>query len=672
MPGAHAGAAGAGKGAGMLQRRMASMRSIFRVDKAQSLGLALLGLVRVFNFVRLVCPIILHYKWKQLLGKLSGRAIPDEEWDEMHKYYAPRALTIATWMQGFYIKIGQHLATTMHTIIPPAYRDVFGCLLEHCPSQSFQVVKAIVERELGPMDKNFESFVESPMNAASTGQVHCARLVGGHDVVVKVQHPDAEWTFGVDLHLFVISAELLLPQAAGVCKQIKRNLANEFDYAQEAKQQREALHHLEGFSNIVVPEPVDAKHPGSPSPNGLCTKRVLVMDRLVGMSLADWGRAQLQAQARLQGKTVRELQEEFMQKSATDMEVMRPSALGLGAYFVISRGADIACNFALFFYNWGLGYLLRRSVSYVSTPLPPNIHVITQDLMMAQGHMLFNRGFVNCDPHAGNVMLLQDGRLGLIDWGQVVRLTTTQRCIMAGLYIAVADKDDIMSADCMRALGGRTKYDWDWTQAMWAKLVTWSIHECEMNDFPRLSAAMDKVDMTMKEADSDFLMTFKNQLYTRQVAAMLGFFSLNSATILRDMAEKCLKEAGWPVPRTTPTEIPMPQPVRDLLSSPALHETLNGDSKDESRAEVQGWRRALPATLPPLLSYGVLCLLRCVEVSHTVKGVILVALSVLIAVGMGAYVQSHLRKRAASQKADAAKSAPCFCLDNRELALASM
>ncbi len=39
---------------------------------------------------------------------------------------------------------------------------------------------------------------------------------------------------------------------------------------------------------------------------------------------------------------------------------------------------------------------------------------------------LFRDGFFHADPHPGNVLLLPDGRLGLIDFGQCKRLTDEQ------------------------------------------------------------------------------------------------------------------------------------------------------------------------------------------------------------------------------------------------------
>jgi len=248
----------------------------------------LVGITRAFHFVRLVIPILLHYKTKQVFNRMIGRKVPEAEWEEMHTYWAPRCLEVAERMQGFYIKVGQHMATAGLNSIPHIYVDYFTTLLEHCPSQPFSTVKLIVEKELGPLPRTFESFNEQPMNAASTGQVHSAKLWGGHDVVVKVQHPDAEWTFGVDLHLFVVTAELFQAPGVDIVRQIQDNLRNEFDYEREAVQQREAAQHLTGFPNIVVPLPIDRLHPQTPIPGGLCTKRVLVMDKLYGTSLADW------------------------------------------------------------------------------------------------------------------------------------------------------------------------------------------------------------------------------------------------------------------------------------------------------------------------------------------------------------------------------------------------
>ncbi len=58
-------------------------------------------------------------------------------------------------------------------------------------------------------------------------------------------------------------------------------------------------------------------------------------------------------------------------------------------------------------------------------------------------HEIFHGGGVfNSDPHAGNVIAMDDGRLGLVDYGVTVTLTDKQRAALARLIIAITDKDD--------------------------------------------------------------------------------------------------------------------------------------------------------------------------------------------------------------------------------------
>lgn len=49
------------------------------------------------------------------------------------------------------------------------------------------------------------------------------------------------------------------------------------------------------------------------------------------------------------------------------------------------------------------------------------------------------------DPHPGNILLTPDGRLGLIDYGQIKVLGRRQRRTLARLIIALADGDEDVS-----------------------------------------------------------------------------------------------------------------------------------------------------------------------------------------------------------------------------------
>jgi len=41
-------------------------------------------------------------------------------------------------------------------------------------------------------------------------------------------------------------------------------------------------------------------------------------------------------------------------------------------------------------------------------------------LLRVHAHEIFVDGYFNGDPHPGNILLLEDGRMGLIDYGQVI------------------------------------------------------------------------------------------------------------------------------------------------------------------------------------------------------------------------------------------------------------
>src|SRR6202011_1972047 len=50
-------------------------------------------------------------------------------------------------------------------------------------------------------------------------------------------------------------------------------------------------------------------------------------------------------------------------------------------------------------------------------------------------------GVFHADPHPGNVMVLRDGRLALIDWGSVGRLDPLQQAALRTLLLAVHRRD---------------------------------------------------------------------------------------------------------------------------------------------------------------------------------------------------------------------------------------
>ena len=70
--------------------------------------------------------------------------------------------------------------------------------------------KKVVEKELNySLDLLFDFFDETPLAAASIGQVHKAVLPGGKKVVVKIQRPNIKETIEQDLDILKEIAGLL-------------------------------------------------------------------------------------------------------------------------------------------------------------------------------------------------------------------------------------------------------------------------------------------------------------------------------------------------------------------------------------------------------------------------------------------------------------------------------
>lgn len=63
--------------------------------------------------------------------------------------------------------------------------------------------------------------------------------------------------------------------------------------------------------------------------------------------------------------------------------------------------------------------------------------------------MIFKEGFFHADPHAGNIFILPDNRIGFIDFGMVGALRPREMEFLANLSIGFARRDPIGLADAM-------------------------------------------------------------------------------------------------------------------------------------------------------------------------------------------------------------------------------
>ena len=94
-----------------------------------------------------------------------------------------------------FVKLGQLVASSP-TIFPEAWTSEFEKTLDGAPPVPFATVKKVVEKSLGKrLSAAYATFDETPLATASVAQVHAATLRGsGRRVVVKVLKPDVRGT----------------------------------------------------------------------------------------------------------------------------------------------------------------------------------------------------------------------------------------------------------------------------------------------------------------------------------------------------------------------------------------------------------------------------------------------------------------------------------------------
>ncbi len=145
--------------------------------------------------------------WYELfLPRFGLRRIADRTRARRLRRISQRFHVLAVDLGGLMIKVGQFLSSRLD-ILPPEVTAELEKLQDEVPAVAFADIRASAEAELGiPLERAFDGVDETPVAAASLGQVHRARLTdedaaltGLRDVVLKVQRPGIDRIVAVDL-----------------------------------------------------------------------------------------------------------------------------------------------------------------------------------------------------------------------------------------------------------------------------------------------------------------------------------------------------------------------------------------------------------------------------------------------------------------------------------------
>lgn len=186
-----------------------------------------------------------------------------------------------------FVKLGQMLSTR-GDLIGQEFADELSTLQSQVPPEPWSDIELTISEELGrPWREVFADLDQTPLAAASVGQVHAGHLHDGSDVVVKVQRRAARRQAEADLDIIVRLAEWLERRTTwgsrlgtlALARGFAESLEEELDYRVEAANIRAVQTTLPADSPIRTPRIY-------PEFSG---RRLLVMERLAGAPLTRSG-----------------------------------------------------------------------------------------------------------------------------------------------------------------------------------------------------------------------------------------------------------------------------------------------------------------------------------------------------------------------------------------------
>lgn len=199
---------------------------------------------------------------------------------------AQQLVTVLGGMKGAAMKLGQMLSVLDVDLLPESHREMFrvklGELRDRAPAAPFAAMRKVIEDDLGPLTRVFADFDETPIAAASIGQVYRGTLHDGRVVAVKVKYPGVDEAVESDMRNLAMFSRLwksILPSAADaeVLDEIADSIGSELDYLREAQTQHRVAARYRDHPFITVPDSIE-EH---------CGSHVLVTEFIEGKSFQE-------------------------------------------------------------------------------------------------------------------------------------------------------------------------------------------------------------------------------------------------------------------------------------------------------------------------------------------------------------------------------------------------
>lgn len=231
--------------------------------------------------------------WEIILPKIGLRGLSTRTRPGRLQRTAVRFRALAIRLGGLMIKVGQFLSARLD-VLPPEITEALSDLQDEVPAEAFADIRTKAEAELGArLDERFAWFDETPMAAASLGQVHRARLRdedaaihGFSEVVVKVQRPHIEAIVEVDLRALRQVAGWLekykpfreRADTHALVKEFAETTYGEIDYLSEGRNAETFSANFKDDPRVHVPIVVWSH----------TTRRVLTLENVLAIKIGDY------------------------------------------------------------------------------------------------------------------------------------------------------------------------------------------------------------------------------------------------------------------------------------------------------------------------------------------------------------------------------------------------
>lgn len=201
----------------------------------------------------------------------------------LSKANADRLASTLCRMRGAALKLGQMLSIQDETVLPPvlaAALDKVRAGADQMPEHQLNSVLTTAFGSKTWRQDFFTVFDETPIAAASLGQVHQAVTKTGNRVVIKVQYPGVAESIESDVSSLRTLAKMtgIFPKGLfidSILDVVGSDLKEECDYLREAGHLKEFRNLLKNDVSFKVPYVVEE----------LTTKSVLTMEQLTGIPL---------------------------------------------------------------------------------------------------------------------------------------------------------------------------------------------------------------------------------------------------------------------------------------------------------------------------------------------------------------------------------------------------